>query len=114
MEDYNTVALLPTAHDMYNALCERYEKQGLHTQLVLVKKVMDIQYNSDTPLSKMAHELNTLHMQIFNMGPLEPDQVKSMFHINTLGNHYLNLQSHLMSLADNPTFSSQTILKCIH
>ncbi len=58
-----------------------------------------------------AEEIDVLYTKIVNMGPISPDELKSIFLINALTDNHENLQSHLMSMiADDPSFSSKTIM----
>jgi hypothetical protein len=59
--DYRTVSTLTTSHDVFEELRKMHEKQGLHAQVILIKKALEIHSQSDQPLLKTAEEIDTLH-----------------------------------------------------
>ena len=109
--DYRSVSHLATSHAVFEELRKTHEKQGFHAQMILVKKAMEMRFRSDVPLSKTAEEIDELHYRIVKMGPLDNDLLKAVFFLNALNDNFEDLQSNLMSMADDPSFSSKTIIR---
>jgi len=82
--DYRNIRTLATSHEIFEELRKTHEKQGLHAQLILIKKAMEIRYKPDIPLSKMTEEIEALHTHITNMGTIDNDKLKAVFMINAL------------------------------
>ena len=111
--DYENIFHLNTSHKVFEALCMWHENLGLHTQAVLLKKVLEICFTPDVPLSKTILEISSLQKRIVAMGPINNNKLKSILLINALNNHFENIQSNLMSLTDDPSFNSKTITCCL-
>ena len=111
--DYKHVSHLNTSHKVFEVLCAQHENLGLHAQVVLLKKVLEIHFTPDVPLSKTISEISSLHKRIVAMGLINNDKLKSVLIINTLNDHFENIQSNLMSLTDDPSFNSKTIIHCL-
>src|SRR5712691_5128574 len=43
---------LPTSSAVWNALRARHEKRGLHSQLTLIKQVLEVRFVTRTPLKR--------------------------------------------------------------
>jgi hypothetical protein len=108
--DYESVSHLPTSHAVFEELRKMHE----HSQIILVKKAMDICFRPHVPLSKTVEEIDALHFKIVNMGPIDNDQLKAVFLLNALKDDFEDLQFHLMCMADDPSFSSKTIIRRLH
>jgi gag-polypeptide of LTR copia-type len=102
---------LKDSRSVYQELRKRHEHLGLYAQVVLIKKALEIRFSNAASFSTTISELNTLHTQIMNMGPIDPDNLYCVFLINALGDQYSSLQSSIQSMADNPNFSLSTIVK---
>ena len=111
--DYENVFHLNTSHKVFEVLCLWHENLGLHTQVVLLKKVLEICFTPDVPLSKTISEISSLHKRIVAMGLIDNDKLKSILLINALNDHFKNIQSNLMSLTNDPSFNSKTITCCL-
>ena len=107
--DYKHVSYLNTSHKVFEVLHVWHENLGLHAQVVLLKKVLEICFMPDVPLSKMILEISSLYKRIVAMGPINNDKLKSVLLINALNDHFENIQSNLMSLTNDPSFNSKTI-----
>lgn len=73
-----------------------------------------MRFRSDVPLSKTAEEIDELHYRIVKMGLIDNDLLKAVFFLNALNDNFEDLQSHLMTMADDPSFSSKTIIRHLH
>ena len=102
---------LKDSRSVYDELRKRHEHLGLYAQVVLIKKALEIRFNDSTSFSTTISELQNLHTQIMNMGPMDPDNLHCVFLINALGDNYSSLQSSIQSMADNTNFSSNTIIR---
>jgi hypothetical protein len=107
--DYRSVSHLPTSHAVFEELRKTHTKQGLCARMVLIKKAMEIRFRPDVPLSETVDEIYALHTKIVNMGPIDDDELLEIFLLNALNDNFENIQSYLMSIADDPSFSSETI-----
>src|SRR6266566_1046092 len=65
--DYRTVSLLLSAHAVFEELCKTHKKQGLHAQMILIQRALEIRSRPDIPLLKTAEEIDILHARIANM-----------------------------------------------
>lgn len=110
-DDFRLVSNLSTSHAVFEALQKRHEKQGLHAQMVLIKKAMSIQCKPDVLLCKTADEIQSLYTRISNMGIIDQDRLLTVFLVNSLNEHFDSLQSSVMTTVDDPNFSSSTILR---
>jgi gag-polypeptide of LTR copia-type len=105
--DYESVSHLPTSHAVFEELRKTHEQ----SQMILVKKAMEMRFRPDVPLSKTVEEIDALHFKIVNMGPIDNDQLKAVFLLNALNDNFEDIHYHLMSMADDPSFSSKTIIR---
>ena len=58
-------------------------------------------------------ELYSLHTQILAIGPLDSNHLYTTFLVNALGEHYPHLQLMIQNSYENPSFSSQTVVRAI-
>ncbi len=107
--DYDSVHKLPTANAVFEALRRKHE-QGV-PQAVLILQALDIRCLSEGELSKCVDEVKKLHNRIVAMGPIDPDQLLIAFLLNMLNGKFQPLQSQLLGMIDDPSFSSNTILR---
>ena len=75
------------------------------TQILLIKKVMKIEFCPGTRIAQTWDEIDTLIEKIKAIGPLDYDQLKTAIAIKALGRHYEHLQSHIQSITKQPNFS---------
>lgn len=83
--DYRAVSHLEESHSVFEELRKRHETPGIHIQATLLKKLLGIQYNPNTPFGKTSHELRALSTKIFKMKIFEPDRLKCIVLYNALG-----------------------------
>ena len=108
--DYDLIVNKDTAYNMFKRLHKRHEKLGLHAQVLLLKKALDICCTPNVPLSNIVTEVSNLLKCIAAMGPINIDKLKSVVLINTLSSHYEHIQSTLIGLTNDPSFTSDTII----
>ena len=99
---------------IYEELRKCHEHLGLYAQVLLIKKALELRFDPSTGFSKTISELTDLHTQIMNMGPMDPDNLKCVFLINTLGDQFSSLQSSIQSMSEDANFSSSSIVKRLH
>ena len=56
-------------------------------------------------------EICQLYNRIFNMGPMEPDKIFTVLLINALSDQFSHLQATFQMMADEPNFSSNSLIK---
>jgi hypothetical protein len=80
-----------------------------------MKKATDLCFQLDVPLSKTINEYCALHKHVIQMGPINDDQLLAIWLINGLNDNptFENIQSNIMSSADDPTFSSKMVIHCL-
>jgi len=108
--DYRAIRHLPTSHLIFEELCSVHEKLGIHMQLVLLTKAMTIRYQPDVPYSKTTEEIDKLFSRIEAMGPIDNNRIRATLMLNALQN-LDSIHSHLLNLADDPSFSYKTIAR---
>jgi hypothetical protein len=70
-EEYDIASPFGTAHATFDGLRQRHEKLGLHAQINLLRKALDVYYEPGTPMLTTFKELCTLHDRITKMGKIE-------------------------------------------
>lgn len=110
--DYNNTCGLNTSHEVFEALHLTHEKQGLHAKLVLMKKAQNKCFQTDGPLSKIIDEFCAIHKRVTQMGPINDNQLLASWLINGLNDNpvFKNIQSNIISSANDPNWSSKTII----
>jgi hypothetical protein len=104
---------LPTSCAVWASLKARHQKRGLYAQLTLIKQVLEIRFSNSTPLEDTLEKIDDLITQISNMGSIDWDKFKSVVLINALGGDLEHIQSQLHGVADDPGFSTNTIVRRI-
>jgi hypothetical protein len=111
--DYDNASVFDTAHSVFAELRKTHEKQGLHAKLVFMKQAQDKRFKSDVPLSKTIDKFCALHKRVTQMGLIDDDQLLASWLINGLNDDpiFENIQSNIISSADDPNWSSKTIIR---
>jgi hypothetical protein len=112
--DYKIVTSLPTASSVFNSLRKRHKALGTHTQVLLIAKAFNTRFRLGTAMSQIIDEIDSLHTRILAIGPLDGDHLRTVFLLNALGEHYPQLQSFIQANSNNPSFSSDTVVRAIH
>ena len=107
--DLTLVRGLPSSHAMYEALRKRHEKRGPFAQLLLLKKFLDIRFESGIPFERTINELKDLHTRISDMGPVDGDKLLIFGFLHALGSRYVHLQSAIQRESNSPGFDSLTV-----
>ena len=105
---------LTTAKEVWDALRMRHEKRGPFAQLILVKQGIDMRFSMATPFSETINKIDDLITRIENMGDFDWQKFKTVLLINALGGELEYLQSHIYGMADDPGFSSASVVHRIH
>ena len=112
-KEYDIASPFGTACATFDGLRLRHEKLGLHAQINLLRKALDVYYEPGTPMLTTSKELRTLHDRITKMGKIDDDKLFTVLIINSLGRNYASLQSTIHGMTDEPNFSSSVALKRI-
>ena len=91
--DYHLVSRLKSSHTIFEELQKTHEKQGLHAQMVLIKKAMEIHCRHGTPMLKTANKIDTLYNWIVNIGPIKNEKLRTVFLIMSLSSNFESIQS---------------------
>ena len=113
-DDCRLVDSCITSHDVFETLRKTHQKRGPHAKMLLLNKAMSIRYQPDVPLATTREEIESLFTRIVNMGPFNDEQLRQTLHLQALADNYQHIHQHLMNLADDPSFSSNTIIRRIH
>jgi hypothetical protein len=77
---------------------------------MLIKQGTHVAFRPGVPISETLEEIDMIYSKIKAIGPIEPDQLKSVFILKALGKHYDQLQSQIMSLTNVPNFTSDILV----
>jgi len=111
--DYKAVWELPTSHAVYAELQHRHKKLGSHTQILLIKKVMKIEFCPGTCIAQTWDEIDMVIKKIKAISPLDYDQLKTAIAIKALGRHYKHLQSQIQSITRQQKISVVDVASCL-
>lgn len=78
--------------------------------MILIQKALGVCSNPNTPLLKMAEEIDTLHTRIVNMGVINFDDLHAIFLLNCLSDSHNTIRSHLLNITKESSFSSKTVI----
>ncbi|KAF8463370.1 hypothetical protein DFH94DRAFT_699574 [Russula ochroleuca] len=112
-EEYDMASPLGSAHATFDGLRTRHEKLGLHAQINILHKALDVCYKPGTPMQDTSKELRNLHDCITKMGKIDDDKLLTVLIINSLGRYYSTLQSSIHGMTDDANFSAQVAFKRI-
>src|SRR6266851_10402127 len=104
--DYKIVASLTTATSIFTSLRKHHEDLGTHTQVTLITKAFNTRFCPGMAMSHVIKEIDLLHTRILAISPLDSNHLCTVFLVNTLGEHRLQLKSMIQGSYDNPSFSS--------
>ena len=88
--DYKAMWDLKSSRAVYAELQRRHEKLGSHVQILLIEKVMKIEFVPGTHIAQTWDEIDMLIKKIKAIGPLNYDQLKTAIAIKALGRHYVS------------------------
>ena len=111
--DYKAVCNLPTSCAVYAELRQCHEKLGSHTQILLIDKVMKIEFCLGTCFAQTWNEIDTLVERIKATGPLDYNQLKTVLVIKALGRNYESLQLTIKSITKQLVFSVKDVSDCL-
>ena len=110
-DEFDAVVSFRTSHATFEALHARHKKLGLHAQINVLRKALDVYYEPSTPMSTTTREIWDLYECFRRMGKIDEDMILSIFLINALGQHYPHLQSLIHSMTHNPHYTASTTLR---
>jgi len=77
---------------------------------MLVKQVLEMRFMMGTPLNETIDKIDDIITRVLNMGPLDWPTFKTYALINALGDEFEYMQSQIHASANDPGFSSNTII----
>jgi metal-responsive CopG/Arc/MetJ family transcriptional regulator len=86
---------------------------GRYAQAIFIKQVLQIMLDQNTSISQKITEIQSLYQQIVNIGPINSDQLLTVFLINTMGNQIQHLQSRVQAMTKEPNFSPNDIISIL-
>jgi gag-polypeptide of LTR copia-type len=101
------------SHTLYETLRKRHEQLGAYAQAIFIKQALQILLNHNTSISQKIMEIQRLHQQIVNIGPINSDQLLTVFLINAMGDQFQHLQSRVQAMTKDPNFSSNDIISIL-
>ena len=100
-EDFDSVESSVDAHDVYETLRKAHQHQGLHTQVYVIKEILDIRFTpSTTPYSHTLLKLEKLHDKFTKMGKMDKTKLQIIWTLNAL-NECQTFQSSINDLLEN-------------
>lgn len=110
--DFALVEHLPTSHAIFETLRLRHEQPGPVDQVFLLRKVLDVRFNSSTPMSETAAELEGY---ITAMGKIDNDRWLTLGLINALwdDDRFTYLLSTIQIMSTQPGFCSKSVVRLI-
>ena len=112
-EEYDIASSLGSAHATFEGLRTRHEKLGLHAQINLLRKALDITYLPGVSMLTTSKEIRNIYDRLIKMGKIEGDQLLTIIIVNALGKYYSPLQSTIHGLTDDAGFTSLVAFKRI-
>jgi len=109
--EYGITSQHTLVHDVYDALCKTHENLGIHTQVYLMKEVLDLHFSLAPPLNLHCtlDNIDCMHDRLTKMGKLDDDKFKILFIINAL-NSLPTLQSIISELLQlSPSITSTDV-----
>jgi phosphohistidine phosphatase SixA len=107
------VLSLDTAYEVYEHLRKHHERQGLYTQLLLLKEALEIRFNPDVSLTVTLTELNQAYNNIISMGDIDNEKLHSVLIINALGDQFSTLQSAIQAMTEEPGYTPDKLIRRI-
>jgi gag-polypeptide of LTR copia-type len=94
-------------------LHKHHERQGLYTQLLLLKKALEIRFNPNVSLTVTLNELNQAYNNIISMGDIDNEKLHSVLIINTLSDQFSTLQSMIQAMTEEPGYTPDKLIRHI-
>ena len=102
-KDFDSVESSVDSHNVYETLPKTHQHQGLHTQVHVIKEILDIPFTpSSTPYSCTLSKLEKLHNKFTKMGKMDESKLQIIWTLNTC-NDYQTLQTSFNDLLENPS-----------
>jgi hypothetical protein len=105
-EGLGKMAATSSAHLVYQLLQQHHGKLGLWAQVNFVRKALEHQFTRNGSISAVITDLRRLWNQIVSMGPIDPNQLMTVFLINAMSDKFSHLQSQMQAMTKEPNFSS--------
>ena len=102
-----------SAYAVYEQLKQRHEKLGLYTQVLLLKKGLELRFRHGTHLSGTISEIRCIYQQMAVMGPVDMENIFTVLLLNALGEDFQDLQSNIQATSNDTTFSVNYIIQRI-
>ncbi|KAH9004081.1 hypothetical protein EDB86DRAFT_3072421 [Lactarius hatsudake] len=84
--EYDVASLFTAARDVYDALRKMHENFGLHPQVHIMRKALDVRFSFAAPLdlSRTLNDIDRLHDKFTKMGKMDDDKLKIILIMNAL------------------------------
>jgi hypothetical protein len=109
-QDFKAVAYLDMSCTIYAELRRQYEQLGDHAHMLLIDRILKMEFIPGTHITQTWDEIDTLIRKIKVMGPLTWNKFRTLAAIKASGRHYKNLQLAFHSMTKQPTFMMQDIV----
>jgi hypothetical protein len=99
-----------TMVEVWTSLKSRHKQEGPITQILLIQKVLNVQYIKSEHLSTTSMKLSDLNSRIFAIGIPMKDVFLSILMLNSLSGELLNICDHIATLLSSSNmFTSNDI-----
>src|SRR6266849_7341811 len=73
-------------------------------------QAMNTRFHPNVPISKTLDDIRALHKRIIEMGPIDDDQLHTIFLVNALNDNFESVQSNIIGLAEESNFTSKAVI----
>ena len=109
--DLSLVEDLPTGHEIFETLRRRHENPGPVAQALLLKKVLNLEFDLSTPLSETSAKLREY---ITAMGKIDDDNLLTLGFLNALGDRqFEHLKPAIQTMSTTPGFCAASVVQLI-
>jgi hypothetical protein len=107
------VSHLQESHAVFEALRKRHEGGSIYSQMLLLLKLSDMQFEPTTPMSVTVFEMKQLYARIVKMGPIDDDRLLTFLTMHALGEQSRHLPSSVQANINVPGNSSTALFQYI-
>ena len=111
--DYSLVSHLQESHAVFEELRKRHEQGSIYSQMLLLMKLSDIQFEPTTPMRETLGEMKRLYARIVKMGRIDDDRLLTFFAMHALGEQSMLLPFSIQAKINIPGKSSTAIFQYI-
>lgn len=111
--DYSLVSHLQDTHAVFEELRKRHERGSIYSQMLLLLKLSDMQFEPATPMSETVCEMKRLFARIVKMGRIDDDRLLAFLAMHALGEQSRHLPSSIQAKINVPGNSSTALFQYI-